>query len=479
MIGASCHRLGCIVGRPAAHRIGAFLLMLCLAGCENGGGPPSPKAEAGPVAATVQRTGDPQLGYDVITTGRYMTCGMPYSAWRRVNDAPRPAQALPGRDGDDVPYYMSVSSSAEGVDVVNPNCLLCHGGLFDGELVVGLGNESLDFTEDPAQLADAIGAYVVGERQADAWRKWAERITAIGPYMITDTVGVNPAPNLTLALIAHRDADTLAWSEAPLMQPPPEQPLPVSVPPWWWMQKKHAMFYNAMGRGDHVRFMMMKSLVCTDSVGEAEAIDQMFTHVRAFIASLEAPEYPYPIDEALAAQGNEVFDEQCASCHGTYGNEGEYPNRVIGLDVVGTDRAYALRAYEESDEFMNWFNRSWYGEIAEARPAPGYIAPPLDGIWATAPFLHNGSVPTIEALLDSSQRPTHWLRSFDSTDFDEDALGWEYRSLDYGKDAASDPRQRKFIYDTTLLGYSNAGHTFGDDLTDAERRAVIEYLKTL
>src|SRR5690606_23306919 len=103
------------------------------------------------------------------------------------------------------------------------NCLLCHGGLVNGELIVGLGNESIDFTGDPRRLADAIGSYVVGQREAEAWRKWADRIGAIAPYMMTDTVGVNPAPNLTLALIAHRDARTLEWSETPLMEPPPER----------------------------------------------------------------------------------------------------------------------------------------------------------------------------------------------------------------------------------------------------------------
>jgi hypothetical protein len=67
------------------------------------------------------------------------------------------------------------------------------------------------------------------------------------------------------------------------------------------------------------------------------------------------------------------------------------------------------------------------------------VAPPLDGIWATAPFLHNGSVPTLEELLDSRTR-------------------------------APDPGRP---------GYSNAGHTFGDPLTAADRRALIEFLKTL
>jgi mono/diheme cytochrome c family protein len=205
----------------------------------------------------------------------------------------------------------------------------------------------------------------------------------------------------------------------------------------------------------------------------------MFTHVRAYIASLEPPAYPYAIDETLAARGKPLFDEHCSSCHGTYGEEGEYPNRLVPLDVVGTDPAYARQAYEDSDRFMSWFNRSWYGQLAEARPALGYVAPPLDGVWITAPFLHNGSVPSIEALLDSGKRPAYWTRSFDSRDYDPEALGWAYRALDAGKASAPSARERARIYDTTLEGYSNAGHTFGDELTEDERRALIEYIKLL
>jgi mono/diheme cytochrome c family protein len=458
----------------------AALAALSISGCSDGRDTASLTAEPGPVPATEQRPGDPEIGYDIVVNGHYMTCGMPYSAWRRVNNRGERPEAPSTAPSSGLPYYMSVSEDPQGVEIVSTNCLLCHGGLFDGEPIIGLGNESVDFTVDPRRLVDAIGAFVVGRAESEAWLKWAARMAAIAPYMITDTVGVNPAPNLTLALIAHRDPATLEWADTPLIAPPPEQPLPVSVPPWWRMAKKHAMFYNAMGRGDHARFMMMKSLVCTDTVDEAATIDEMFTHVRAYIASLEPPQYPFTINESLAEQGEAVFVEQCSSCHGTYGGpEAEYPNLVVELNIVGTDPAYALQAYEESQRFMSWFNRSWYGEIAEARPAPGYIAPPLDGIWATAPFLHNGSVPTIEALLDSSKRPAYWMRSFDSPEFDEEALGWAYRALDYGKEGARTTEERKQIYDTTLHGYSSSGHTFGDDLTDAERRAIIEYLKTL
>ena len=152
---------------------------------------------------------------------------------------------------------------------------------------------------------------------------------------------------------------------------------------------------------------------------------------------------------------------------------------MVGLDTIGTDPAYALESYADSDRFMDWFNRSWYGELASARPAPGYIAPPLDGVWATAPFLHNGSVPDVATLLDSGKRPKYWLRDFDDPQFDQQVLGWTYRELSRGKREIDDPELRKRVYDTTLPGYSNSGHVFGDALSNDERGAVIEYLKTL
>jgi hypothetical protein len=320
---------------------------------------------------------------------------------------------------------------------------------------------------------------VDGETQALEWRKWADRIDAIAPYMVTDTIGVNPANNLTLALLAHRDPKTLAWSQTPLLEPPPTKPLPVSVPPWWRMKKKHAMFYSTEGRGDHARFMMLISTTCTDNVEEARTIDGYFTDIRAFIASLEPPTYPFPVDESLAAQGRAVFEAHCSRCHGTYGDDWTYPNLVIGLEEIGTDPALAVGAVNEADRFLHWFNSSFYGEIARAAPAPGYIAPPLDGVWATAPYLHNGSIPSIEALLNSAKRPRFWRHASATPDYNEAALGWDYLALTHGKEGVQDRKARKWIYDTTLTGYSNQGHTFGDTLTGPERSAVLEYLKTL
>ncbi|WP_020475770.1 c-type cytochrome [Zavarzinella formosa] len=110
----------------------------------------------------------------------------------------------------------------------------------------------------------------------------------------------------------------------------------------------------------------------------------------------------------------------------------------------------------------------------------GYQAPPLDGVWATAPYFHNGSVPTLDDVLNSKNRPKLYTRSFrtDATAYDSAKVGWKVTPAKEA-DPSQPPYERRKIYDTSKPGRSNAGHTYGDHLTDDERKAVIEYLKTL
>lgn len=439
------------------------------------------RSPLGVVSAETQRPGDPVAGYRALVNNAYVSCGIPYDAYRRSAPPAKPEQLLPGRSGVNasLPYNLNFHVDRDGVALVVSNCLTCHAGYFDGKLVVGLGDENLDFSRDPVLAAEGVGAYVKGDAAAAAWTKWADRIGAIAPYIITDTIGANPAVNLTWALLSHRDPETLAWSTEPLMEPPPRRPLPVSVPPWWRMKKKNAMFYNAAGRGDHARHMILATLLCTDTVEEARTVDAYAPDIRAFIVSLEPPQYPYAVDRGLAGPGEQVFEQACARCHGSYGNSASYPNLLIGLEEIGTDPLLAKAAVGgDEDRFNHWVSASFYGEGSRVAPAPGYMPPPLDGVWATAPYLHNGSVPTIGVLLDSSKRPRYWTRSFDSRDYDRDSLGWRYTELEHGKAGADAERARR-IYDTTLEGYSNRGHTFGDELNEIERRQLLEYLKTL
>ncbi len=91
----------------------------------------------------------------------------------------------------------------------------------------------------------------------------------------------------------------------------------------------------------------------------------------------------------------------------------------------------------QNAQFIDWFNKSWYANgthPAKLEPFNGYIAPPLDGVWITAPYLHNGSVPTLEALLNSNLRPRYWQRDFTNMDYDYENVGWKYKIKDNAGD---------------------------------------------
>jgi hypothetical protein len=158
----------------------------------------------------------------------------------------------------------------------------------------------------------------------------------------------------------------------------------------------------------------------------------------------------------------------------------------VPIDVIGTDRNRFEGFKPESGQFYNqsWFAHEKSGWLSDEFPVMktvGYQAPPLDGIWATAPYLHNGSVPTVYHLLNSKSRPRIFTRSFRTgvDDYDPIKLGWKVSTFDVSNGPDLIPFERRRIYDTTRPGQGNGGHTFGDDLSEEERIAVIEYLKTL
>ena len=440
---------------------------------------PTPDAPAlarpGKIPAEPQRPGDPAAGYRALVNQNYIGCGVPYSIYESIFGSWPRRFRLPDRPGRnaELPYFLTAYQKADGVEVVTANCLACHADFLNGSLVIGLGASRLDFSMDPSPPLEVAGLLLKGAER-DEWRRFADRVKAISAHLRTRTMGANPGDAIAAALFAHRDRETLAWSQEPLMDLPPAVEVPVDVPPWWRMNKKHAMFYTAAGRGDHARIMMTASALCTDSVEQARQIDAYFPDIRAYIASLTPPPWPYSIDQERAASGQTVFRRKCQRCHGSYGAKPSYPNKVISLSKVGTDPLLADGTGQFASSFVTWFNESFYGEIARMEPAAGYIAPPLDGIWATAPYLHNGAVPTLAALLDSRQRPTYWTRSYGDSDYDTEAMGWRTTALERA------PTERTLaVVDTTLPGYGKGGHTFGDKLSAEERAALLEYLKTL
>ena len=101
----------------------------------------------------------------------------------------------------------------------------------------------------------------------------------------------------------------------------------------------------------------------------------------------------------------------------------------------------------------------------------GYASQPLDGIWLRAPYLHNGAVPSLTALLDPpDQRPKTYWRGCDI--YDAENVGFRSTPSD-------DDCPRLFLFDTAERGNGNGGHTYGTALPPHEKAALVEYMKTL
>ena len=441
------------------------------------------------IPATPQRSGDPQLGYDYFINAPFVGCGIPMSVFDQLQvetffplvGLPREQAYLAGRTGrnQELPYFLTHNRTTEGVDVAGINCMSCHASVFNGELVVGLGNTTISTTSDVGVFANGIGRFISDPAEREAWAYWAERMGAAGAVSVLDTVGVVAADNLAVVLFGYRDPSTLVWQGEYQVELPPQgiPTVPLAVPPLWRMGKKNAMFYTGSFRGDHSRYMFAASSLCLKDLDEFYEIDAYFNHVRAWIASLEPPQWPFELNEQKVQRGERVFHHYCSACHGSYKeNEESYPNLSIPIEMIGTDRL--LLDFEEL--FVNtlapWFVQTPMVESNFLEASQGYMPPPLDGIWITAPYLHNDSVPNLMALLDSSLRPRYWQRaSRDNRDFDPVMVGWPYVESDIGKEEGASIH----VYDTTREGYSNAGHTFGDRLTHEQRMDLLEYLKTL
>jgi mono/diheme cytochrome c family protein len=372
--------------------------------------------------------------------------------------------------------YTAVTAG-NGEVLAAPNCLQCHSQVFDGKLVLGLGNANIDFTQAQKGNLQNISLLerFIKTRSAAEYEAALPFFTvtkSIAPHLQADVPGVNTADRLAALLVAHRDPETFKWNAEAAMSIPPDV-IPTDTPPWWLLKKKNAMFYNGFGRGDFGRFLMASNLLTVNDTSEARSVDNHMPDLLAYIYSLEAPKYPKAVKEDAAKQGRAIFERACSGCHGTYGVKETYPNLLIPQSLIGTDSLLYTSNYS-NPQFVEWFNRSWFTKgdhPAQLEPFRGYIAPPLDGIWITAPYLHNGSVPTLQQLLDSKLRPAFWRRDFVKPEYDYDAVGWKVTP-------AAGPEKGK-VYNTTLPGYGNGGHTFGDKLSERDRTAVIEYLKTL
>ena len=429
-----------------------------------------------PIPATLQPEGNIETGYKYLITGDYIKSGIPYNLFIKTigKDTMNYLQRT-GNNSVLAPGFTAVNA-ANGTLIAAVNCMQCHAQVFDNQLFIGLGNTEIDFSKRSNFSSIGVTMFsamlsLTDKKKYQASKQFLNAIKTIGPNLYTEVRGVNAASKLTALLVAHRDPITLEWNKKASLNIPDEV-IPSDVPAWWLMKKKNAMFYNGFGRGDFAKFLMASNLLTVSDSSEAAEVYTHFADVLAYIKSIEPPKYPKTINEQLAMQGEKLFTNNCSKCHGTYGAVETYPNLLIPASLIKTDTALFAANYSYP-QFVDWFNKSWFtagDHPAKLVPYAGYIAPPLDGIWITAPYLHNGSVPDLQGVLNSKERPKYWSRNFEKQEYNYDVPGWKYKTHAQAK---------KGIYNTTQKGYGNSGHYFGDKLNVTERNAVIEYLKTL
>jgi mono/diheme cytochrome c family protein len=199
--------------------------------------------------------------------------------------------------------------------------------------------------------------------------------------------------------------------------------------------------------------------------------------VEAWIMDVTPPAFGqfFPIDEKLAASGAPIYQEYCAACHGASGSDfsGEYVGQVTPLAEIGTDRR-RLDSYTHTlavNQATLYAGYPW--RFTHFQKTHGYANLPLDGLWLRAPYLHNGSVPSLRALLEpAASRPTAFYRGNDV--YDPVQVG-------FVSDQAEAGGRHFFRFDTALPGNANVGHEgkpYGTELSAAEKTALLEFLKT-
>ncbi|MEO6190402.1 MAG: hypothetical protein ABIO44_08575 [Saprospiraceae bacterium] len=203
--------------------------------------------------------------------------------------------------------------------------------------------------------------------------------------------------------------------------------------------------------------------------------------IMIYLSKLETPPFPASINLSKSELGRNIFQLKCQSCHGTY--EGSlyrnkllsFPNKLIALEQIGTDSIRALAIHQEDFNILQKLPQKGWFQTAVQK---GYVAPVLSGIWATAPYFHNNSVPTLWHLFHPESRPKAFYCGGHELDYERVGIKgilkngiYQYNYPEWSNHAN---------YDTQQRGLSNLGHEkIFNPLTETEKENLIEFLKTL
>jgi len=240
----------------------------------------------------------------------------------------------------------------------------------------------------------------------------------------------------------------------------------VDLPSLWNQRMRARMWLHWDGNNDSVEERNKSAAIGAGATPDSLNLESM-RRIENWILDLKPPAYPPArIDTAVAAEGRGVWNQECASCHSV---ESPLVGQVTSIDNVGTDRERLNSFTADLARGMNTIGEGRPWRFTHFRKTNGYANMPLDGLWLRAPYLHNGSVPTLRALLFPEERPAVFYRSYDVYDWTN--VGF----VSSGPEAEA----QGVRYDTSLKGNSNAGHVYGAKLSRQDKERLLEYLKTL
>lgn len=439
---------------------------------------------AGTLADAGDRSADADRGYQMLRTHAYLPPDFDDAVFSALwTTWPEPERSEAEKAGAATRRkltfsYYGLIPSPEDTDGTKPamgyvpgengtwimNCLACHGGKVAGQIIPGLPNShtALQTLTEDVRMVKLTQAKKLSHLDLGSLK-----------LPLNTTNGTTNAVVFGIVLGTYRNPDMSVDVTRSL---PPLVHHDMDAPPFWNVKKKRSLYADGHAPKG-ARPIMQFILLPTVSLDTLTKWEPDFADLLAWIESREAPQYPFEINRELASRGEPIFKENCARCHGTYGTNGKYEQQTIALDEIGTD---PVRWKALTPKHRQWVKDGWishFGEDPVEVDPTGYVAPPLDGIWASAPYFHNGSVPTLWHVLHPDARPVVWKRTEDG--YDQDKVGLEVEMFDKIPASVKQPQHKRRYFNTKLQGKSAAGHTFPNVLDEDEKKALLEYLKTL